>query len=677
MRQLTGTGRDATTALALLRAGRWFGLLGRGVRVDIDELRHLDTGAILHWNFNHFVVFERLSRRGVDIVDPGRGRRNVSMDEFRRSFTGVAVLFEPGNGFQSSVANPLSPWRHVKRYIAGWGPLLQLLLLSGLIQLLTLASPAIIGLIVDQVVPREDMNLVWTLGAGLLVAALFFYLASFLRSHLLLTLRTSVDKRLTLGFLEHLVHLPYTFFQVRTAGDLLMRTNSNAAVREILTSSSLAALLDGTLVLSYLFILFAFSPQIGVLAVGISILQLCILGVSRRRYQDLTADLLEAQARSQGYLVQLLQGIETLKATGTEDRAIERWSHLFTRELNASLNRGHLSALTDSVIRSFGLFSPLVVLFVGTIQVLNGKFTLGTLLFLYSLAGGFLAPMSGLMNTAWQLQVIWSYIARLNDVLDQTPERGRERKRVAPRQTGGVTLSSVSFRYSPTSPDVLQEVSFGILPGQTVAIVGASGSGKSTLGRLIAGLYEPTSGSISYDGIDIRSYDIDSIRAQLGVVPQNPYLFSGSIRDNIALSRPDLPLDAVIRAARLAQIHEDIMAMPLGYDTVLSEGGMSLSGGQRQRIALARALVNDPVVLLLDEATSALDSVTEYRVREAINSLGCTRILIAQRLSTVLHADQILVLMEGKVVQRGTHSELMAVEGLYSRLFTAQHITSH
>jgi ATP-binding cassette subfamily B protein len=678
VRKVTGSGRDATNAEALLAAGRWFGLRGRGVRADtVEALGALDPGAILHWRFNHFVVLEGLRRDGLHIVDPAGGRRVVSHQEARRSFTGVALLFEPAEGFEPEAAGARRQGlqRYLEPLLARSGPLIRVLVTSVLVQLFALAVPLLIGVLVDRVVPQQDVDLLTVLAAGLAGLVGFNLLAVLIRSHLLLELRTRLDAQLTLDFVDHLVGLPFSFFQERSAGDLMLRMNSNATVREILTAGALSTVLDGLLVSLYLIVLFIASPRMGLLVLGLALLRIVLLFATRRRQKDLMSRSLESQSSSQSYQVQMLAGMETLKASGSEHRAIEHWSNLFVDTLNVSLARGRLQAMIDALLAGLAVASPLAVLIYGAHQVFAGELTLGEMLALNALAAGFLTPLTQLVTTAFQFQLLDSYLERIEDVM-QTPREQEPGSpgagRPADRLRGGIRLERVSFRYGPAAPVVVRDVSVDIAPGSFVAVVGRSGAGKSTLANLLVGLYRPSEGRILFDGMDLAELNLQSVRSQLGVVPQHPYLFGLSIRANIALSDPTLPLSRVVDAARLAHIHDDILAMPLAYDTLLADGGASLSGGQRQRLALARALVRQPAILLLDEATSALDAMTEGAIQRELAQLRSTRIVVAHRLSTIQDADLILVMDEGKVVERGTHDELMALGGVYAELIAQQ-----
>jgi ABC-type bacteriocin/lantibiotic exporter with double-glycine peptidase domain len=673
VREAAGVDRNGSNARSLLDAGTWFGLRGRGVQVDdVESLRYLEPASILHWQFDHFVVFESFDERGALIVDPASGRRRVPPAELGRSFTGVAVTYRPADDFTPGGERSAAAGRYWKGILSQSGLLSRLVVISVFLQVLGLATPILTGLLVDRVVPRGDYHLLTVLGAGLAAIVVFQFLSSLIRAHLMLQLRTHLDAKVTLEFLDHLVGLPYSFFQQRSAGDLMMRLNSNATVREILTSTALSGVLDGVLVSLYLVLMFLTDSGLSLLVLALAALRIGLFLLARHRYRDLMTEMLETQARSRGYQVQMLSGMETLKAAGAEQRAVEHWSNLFVDELNVSLARGRLSAVVDSLLAALAMASPFVILAMGAARVLEGHLTLGTMLAFTALAVGFLGPLSTLISTALQLQQLGSYLERLSDVLETPGEQVRHDAVAAPPLRGGVTVEGVSLRYGPRAPMVVRDVWLDIAPGSLVALVGASGAGKSSLAALLLGLYPPTEGRVLYDGLDLRNLDLRSVRRQLGMVPQQPYLFGASIRSNIALADPSLPLHRVVEAAKLAHIHDDIVAMPMGYDTLLADRGESLSGGQRQRLALARALVRRPAVLVLDEATSHLDAVTERAVQNELARQRSTRIVIAHRLSTIREADLILVMDQGRLVEQGRHNELMARGGRYRELVAAQ-----
>ncbi len=675
VRETMGVGRDGVSALNILKAGRFYGLRSRGIKIeDVDEeVPYLEgSPTILHWEFNHFVVLDKLHAKGVWIVDPAVGRRFLTDDEFKKSFTGVAMTFEPLETFTGSKIDRRNFWQFLQKTILGTGLLSRIVVVSLVLQLLGLGLPVLTGLVVDQVVPKGDVHLLTVVGAGLAMVIGFNFISALIRSYLNLHLRTLLDSQMTFGFLDHLVDLPYAFFQARSYGDLLNRVNSNANIREILTSSTLSTVIDGGMVLIYLLVLLVASPAMAGVTLLLALLQVAVFLRVRKLQRDLATRSLAAQVKSQSYLVQVLAGIETLKTSGTEHRAIDQWADLYVSELNVSLERGRQQAWMDAALGALRMASPLVILVCGAAWVMKGNLALGEMLSLSALAAGFLTPIGNLVGTMSQLQTIGSYLDRINDVLETPREQEEQQVSQPGKVRGNIAIDQVSFRHGPLSPMVVREVSLQIRAGRSVALVGPSGSGKTTLARLLVGLYKPTSGRILYDNVDLAQQDARAVRAQLGIVTQAPYLFSTSIRANIALAVPNLPLERIVEAAKLAAIHEDIVAMPMGYETMLADGGSSMSGGQRQRIALARALVGKPSVLLLDEATSSLDTIVEARVHANLESLNSTRIIIAHRLSTIINADLILVMDDGRIVEQGTHEQLLAMGGYYCKLVDAQ-----
>lgn len=671
VRDVCGSSRDGMNALAVLNAANLLGLRGRGVKVEEQQFHMLEPCTVLHWEFQHFVVLEKMGTRFVEIVDPAYGRRRVPMEQFKKSFTGVALLFEPSEVFEKKKKKDVL-WQTVKDVIGRTGLLPRIVVISLLVQVFGLAVPMLTGELIDRVLPRGDLYLLTVILVGLSILIVFNLLATMIRGHLLLHMRTVLDTKMTLGFLDHLVSLPYSYFQLRGAGDLMMRMNSNATVREVLTSTTLSAILDGLLVFVYLGILFIGNTTMALTVLLVAALDVITYLLIRRRQRELAGQNLQVQAKSQSFQVEMLTSMETLKATGNEHRAVGNWSNLFVDALNIDIERGRLSLKLDSFLGALRVAGPLAILAVGAIQVMHQEMTLGTMFSLNAVAGSFLMPLSGLVGTAMSMDMLRGYLARVNDVLEAQPEQNRARVKPAHKLAGQISLERVSFRYSPQGALVVEDVSIDIQPGQFVAIVGRSGAGKSTLANLLLGLYIPTAGRITFDGVDLAEMDLRSVRQQMGIVNQKLSLFGTTIRQNIALADPGLSLDEVVEAAKLACIHDDIMAMPLGYNTPLVDGGASVSGGQKQRLALARGLVRRPAILLLDEATSALDAVTERHVQDALANLACTRVVIAHRLSTIMNADLILVMDQGRVVESGDHEGLLAAGGFYAELIASQ-----
>jgi ABC-type bacteriocin/lantibiotic exporter with double-glycine peptidase domain len=667
-----GAGRDGVDALRLTQVASLYGLRSRGVATELDDLRVLPRGTILHWGASHFVVLDSASRRGVTIVDPLVGRYLASWPVADDLYSGVAIILEPGGDFAAGGRRPQGVVHHARRVLASSTGIGKVLATSVVVRLMALAVPVLTGVVVDEVVPAGDGHLLTVLAA--VMAALIGYsvAATYLRAHLLLRLRSRLDVDMTLGFLEHLVDLPYAFFLKRSSGDLMMRLRSNAVVREILTTGSIAAMLDGVLATVYLVLIIALSPALGALVAVLAAAEVAVLLAARRSNQRLMGESLAAEARSQSYAYEMFSAVETLKAAGAERRAVAHWSNLFVTELNVSLRRGRLAAVVDAATSGLRLAAPIAVLLLGAHLVADGRLSLGTMLALAALATAFLEPLATLVATTLQLQLLGSYLGRLDDVFNTPTETAGRDLSPAPELAGAVRAERLTFAYSRHVPPAVDGVDLDVQPGQVVAIVGRSGSGKSTLGRLLLGLYPPTSGRVLLDGIDLTTLDPRSVRSQVGVVTQDPYIFGLSIRDNVSLGDPSLPLERLQAAAELAGIAADIESMPMGWDTQLVDAGASLSGGQRQRLALARALANQPRILLLDEATSSLDTVTEAQVQANLAALGCTVIVIAHRLATVVDADQIVVMDSGRVVEVGDHRGLVAADGTYAQLVVSQ-----
>ena len=674
IREALGLARDGVSARTILEAGRRFGLLGRGVKVEVGDLALLGRGAILHWQFNHFVVFDRVIGEAVRIVDPATGVRDVPLATFGESFTGVALELGPAPEFRREKGQgALARLRRWARELMAERRVFQrIVVLSFVLRGLALALPLLTGVIVDQVVPRSDYDLLLVASSAVVMMTVFNAVCSVVRTYLMTQLRTVLELRSTFGFLDHMVRLPFQFFQQRSDGDLMMRLASNGTVREMVTSKSLAAILDGIFVLLYGGIVLWVNATMGGIVFGLVALEMSIFLIARGGYQRLMAENLEKDARSQSWLVQLLGGIETLKSAGEEQRAIEQYANLFVEGQNVKLRRTLLDARVDAVREWVAAVAPLILLTYGAIAVMRGEMTLGSMLAMNSLATSLFGPLAELIGSALDLQLVKGHVDRVDDVLETPAEQDASQVRAPHALEGNVSARDVRFRYAANMPFVVDGVTLDIPAGTSVAIVGPSGSGKTTLLNLLAGLYHPCDGTIAYDGRPIHDLEAGAMRRQIGFVPQHPYIFGASLRENVALTCPDAGLDRVIAAARAACLHDDVEKMPLAYDTPVSDGGASLSGGQRQRIALARALLRRPKVMFIDEGTSALDNATEARVIRNLDGLRITRITIAHRLTTVRHADLILVMVAGRLVEYGSHDELYARRGEYYRLLEAK-----
>jgi ATP-binding cassette, subfamily B, bacterial len=674
IREQCGLGRDGLSALNIVKAARKYAMRVRAVSLKENDFRFVTLPAIVHWEFNHFLIVERWSAKSVEVVDPALGRRKLSAQEFDEGFTGVVLMLEPGAHFKrENKPAKLSLRTYVRNYLQQ-APVavLQVIGASLLLQLLGLVVPLLAEVSIDQLIPFKMVSALDLFGLGMIMIVLAQLVTRLLRATVLIYVQSRVDMNMIFNFFEHLVSLPQRFFLQRSSGDLLTRVASNTVIRDTISNQLFSTLLDGSFVIVYLIILYTQSLAFTATVLIISALQVILLLSTNKPIHDLTSRQLAAAGKSQGYITEALAGMKTLKAAGAEHRVLDRWANLFLEQMNISIRLNYLTSIIDTLLSTFNICAPLILLWIGTIQVINGGMQVGVMLALNSLAGAVLTPVTSLVMTGKQLQLVRSHLDRIADVVEAEPEQNIQTVSQPPRLSGEIRLEGVQFQYDPNSPMVLQEINVYIRPGQKVAIVGRTGSGKTTLGNLMLGLYLPTKGTIYYDRIPLPTLNFHEVRAQFGVVTQEANIFGGSIRENIALNYPDMPLEQVIRAGQLAAIHEDIMRMPMEYETMVSEGGNALSGGQRQRLALARAISHQPAILLLDEATSSLDVVTERIVEQNIRRLPCTQIIIAHRLSTIRNADLILVVDQGKIVERGSHAQLLQHSGYYSQLIQSQ-----
>lgn len=674
IRDRNGIGRDGLSALAIVKAARSYGLRVRAVSLPNTDFRYVTLPAIVHWEFNHFIVVEHWSSNGVDVVDPAIGRRRLTAEEFDAGFTGVVIMLEPGVQFVRHIQSPRMSIRSFIMQYFQQNPssFLQIIAASLVLQVFGLGVPLLTKVVVDQIIPLQMESILPYLALGVLILVAAQTTTTLLRSFLLIHLKTRLDIQMTTGFIEHLLTLPYRFFLQRSTGDILTRIASNTVIRDLVSTQLISTLLDGSLVIIYFAVLMAVSPLFGTMILIFGLVEVALLIGSSNPIRRLASRELEAAGKAQGYTTEMLTGIATLKAAGAEQRAFQQWTNFYFNQLNTSVRQDYVTTVIGTIIGVLRTLSPLAILWLGTYMILNHTMDLGTLFALNALAGAFLSPLGSLASSGQKLQVVHSHLERIGDVLEADREQDILRVQQPPTLSGRILLDHVSFQYDPNSPKVLHDISVQVEPGQKVAIVGRTGSGKSTMGKIMLGLCLPTEGSILYDNIPLNYLNYQAVRAQMGVVMQESRIFSGTIRYNISFNDPDMSMERVVKAAQAAALHDEVMQMPMGYETFVAEGGSALSGGQNQRLAIARALANTPSILMLDEATSALDVVTERMVEQHLREMNCTQIIIAHRLSTIRNADLILVMDEGHIVERGTHQELMRKNGFYVWLIQNQ-----
>ncbi|TCP70203.1 peptidase domain-containing ABC transporter [Baia soyae] len=668
IRERYGVSKRGLSLGNLLEIGNDFHLKCNVYKGKLTELP-FSMPAILYWENRHYVVLEQLGKNYSTIVDPDSGRRKISIEELEKKYSGYLFQAEPDEGFE--IRKKKSQWGFLLSFLKGQTSfLVSLILISFLLQGLGLLIPQLTQWITDQVILPSKSEYLTIFGIGILGLFLFHQLFSFLRSYFIVLLQTKLDLALMTTFVTQLFHLPFSFFENRKGGELVFRANSNVYIRQILSSKTVSLVIDSILVVSYACLLFYQEWHLGLVITLLSLILFLILTLSARWTRKLTDQQISAQTKTQAYLTENIFGICDVKVLGAEEKVRHHWHDLFTNQLAINKKHSLLTSAFDTISSGIQFTTPLLILWMGAGFVLGGNLTLGQLLGISALSSAFMVPIISLSSSYSQFIILSSYIRRLQDVIESKPEENKGE--IISPLSGEIELRDVSFKYGYFSENVLSDIELHIRPGEKVAIVGASGSGKSTLAKILIGLYKPQEGTILFDHKQLNDINIQSLRQQVGVVLQETRLFHGTIQDNISLFDKKIPMEMIIRAAHMADIHQDILEQPLGYRTMVSEGGSNFSGGQRQRLLLARALLHQPNILLLDEATSALDNVRESNVKRYLSELRCTQIIIAHRLSTIQHSDRILVMHEGKLVESGTHEELLEQRGFYHTLYTSQ-----
>jgi ATP-binding cassette subfamily B protein len=650
------------------------GLLVSGARVPAAAATRLITPCLIPWN-GSFAVVSASNAAGLTLASPAEGWVRLTPPEIQELWPeGLEVLLmERSTATPEQKFGPGWFWPALKRYR---GMLIQVLVASFVVQLFSLANPLLIQVIIDKVISQRSLDTLQILGLALVVVTLMEGVIGSLRTFLFTDTTNRIDLRLGAEVIDHLLRLPLGYFDQRPVGELGTRIAELEKIRNFLTGQALITLLDAAFSVIYIIVMALYSWLLTLIALAVLPIQvgLTLLGAPlfRRQYRQAA----EENARTQSHLVEVLTGVQTVKAQNVEMVSRWKWQDSYAKYISRTFEKTITGTFLNESSQVLQKLSQLLVLWVGATLVLQGELTLGQLIAFRIISGYVTQPLLRLSSIWQNIQELRVSFERLADVVD-TPEESTAADRAnipLPPVEGDVLFENISFSFSPAGKEVLTNINLHVPKGTFVGIVGQSGSGKSTLMKLLPRLYNPTKGRILVDGYNIDKVELYSLRRQIGIVPQDPLLFSGTISENIALTAPDSPSDAIVRAARLAGAHDFIMDLPAGYSTPLGERGASLSGGQRQRIAIARTLLSNPQMLVLDEATSALDYDTERQVcdnlREAM--AHATVFFITHRLSTIRRADRIVMMHQGAIVEVGTHEELMDLKGRYYALYRQQ-----
>lgn len=670
----TGVSRDGCKASKMMKGARGHGFEAKGFRMELDKLLKADVPCIIHWNFNHFVVFEGAKGNYFYINDPAQGRRKLTYDELNAAFTGVALFLKPGPDFvKTKKENGLLDF--VKLRLAGqYQAMLALLLLGICLVFPGIFLPVFSQIVIDDILVGGNTGwlkpvLIAMLGTVLFQAAFTFY-----RDKLLVRLQNKMAMLSAHGFLRHLYRLPMFFFDQRYAGDLAGRVDNNDTICEFIGGELIKNVLNVLVSLFYLILLFLYSPLLT--AIGVVVLAIdCFVMWSSSDWMSRSVMKMQQDLGSlNGVLMAGINIISTLKAAGVENEYIGRVLGYHAKYTRMEQQQGKLQQAVNALPELMDQLLNVLVLMAGGCLVIRGNLTAGMLVAFNSLLGSFMAPVKELLQFAQKIQTVKADMSRVDDILRYSEDEvyaNRPDSRVGGRKLSGeIELRDIAFGYSRLEPPLVEHFDFHLGSGRSIAFVGASGSGKSTVSKIISGLYLPWQGEILVDDVPLKNVGPEIISASISTVSQDITLFSGTVKENITMWNSSIRDEDIIRAAKDACIHDVITKKPGAYEYRLTEGGRNLSGGQRQRLEIARALVTNPTILVMDEATSALDVITEKEIVDNIRRRGCTCIIVAHRLSAIRDCDQIIVMDQGKIVQRGTHETLVNQPGHYQRLVT-------
>ncbi|HMG50351.1 MAG TPA: NHLP family bacteriocin export ABC transporter peptidase/permease/ATPase subunit [Inquilinus sp.] len=671
LRVSCGVSRDGSNAVNVLAAARALGMDARGFRRPPEEVLAGRFPVIAFWRSNHFVVVEGVRRNTVFLNDPAAGPRWVTVDEFTRDFSGVTLEIWPTADFRRG-GRPQGTWRLIAGRLTGAGPAIALLTLTALpLGLLSVVMPAFTRVFIDNVLVAELES--WRrpmLAAFALVIALQ---AGFLivQQRALAKLQNWLAITQSPRFVWHLLTVPIAYFAERQTGDFAQRLQANDRIATLIGGQLGAALLQTIVACATGIAMVLYQPWLALVAITAALTSALSLAWVSRLRANAVERMRSEQSKLYGQTITTLQNIENVKSIGAENESFARWAGHQGNLLNVEQRLSAIDAMTSVAPQLlFGLANG-AVFGIGALLVMNGALSLGSISAFLMLMMSFTAAVQTLVEIVGELQESRGDLVRLQDTYSQSPDwrfQLPSQPLRADPVAGRIEVRGVTFGYDRFRPPLIDGFDLKIEPGGSIALVGGSGSGKSTLGRLCSGLLRPWSGEVLIDGTPIVDWDRDRLAASVGVVEQDIVLFDGTIRDNVTLWDPSIPQQTVFQVLKEVDLLDKVMSLPGNLQSVLAEGGRNLSGGQRQRLDIARALVRQPRVLILDEATSALDAVSERDVLAAVRRLGCTVIMVAHRLSTIRDCDEIIVLSEGKVVERGRHEELVRLGGVYSKL---------
>ncbi len=673
MRLDCGVSRDGSNAMNVLKAARNYGLKADGYRLDADSIREQATfPCIIHWEYNHFVVLCGFKGNKACLNDPGRGTVYVPIEDFKKGYTGIVLLFDTTDSFETGGKRKSVFAFAGKRLQNAKAALIFTVAVSLISYAFTLINPRLSQWFMDDVLPGKNN----ALANQYLLAVTAFALVQIAVSWASAVLSLRIDGKLAINgstsFMWKVLRLPMEFFSQRMSGDILMRHTTNETIASTIVNTFAPLCLNTGMMVFYLVVMVQYSIPLTILGVVTVSINVFLSKIISDHRLNVARAIMAEQGKLDTATLSGISMIETIKASGAENGFFENWvtikAKVDEREVEFMRKNTYLGGVPVMVanIANYG------ILIVGVFLTMQGQFTIGTITAFQAILNSFMVPANTLTSAGQTILEMRTQMERVEDVMkyktDDYADREDDDSHVFEKLSGNIEVKNVSFGYSPLSPPFIKDFSMTLTTGKRVAIVGGSGCGKSTMSKLISGLYKPWSGEILFDGKSIPEIDRSAFTGSVAVVDQDITLFEDTIENNIKMWDQSIEDFEMILAARDARIHDDIITKPGGYQYKIAEGGKDLSGGQRQRMEIARVLAMDPSIVVLDEATSALDAKTEYEVVNAIKDRGITLVIIAHRLSTIRDCDEIIVLDQGSIVERGTHDELIKLDGYYKQL---------
>lgn len=670
-----GVSRDGCSAKNVLKAARAYGLKATGYRMEPSALRNIVFPAIIHWDFNHFVVLNGFKKDRAVLNDPARGTVEVTLEEFDSSFTGIVLRFEKTESFVPE-GRPRSVWDFARKRIRGTTTAFVFVILIGIlsagVDLITLVFSKVF---IDNILSGKNPEWLMPFVTAMVLTLVIEFVIGIIEGVYWLKIEGKLAIEANASFIWHVLRLPVEFFSQRFTGDIALRQSSNESIASTLIGQLAPIFMNVCMLVFYLVVMLNYNVLLSTVGILAVLANMLVLGLVSKKRVNMSRVLERDDGKLSGVTMSGFEMIETIKASGAENGFFERWAGYFAKQCNAQVSFTKANQIYEVIPPLLQQMANIGVLMIGVYLILDGVFTIGMLMAFEGFLSSFLSPVNHLVGVGESFIEMRSQMERVEDVMNYktdvedngrlTADNGQQEK-----LSGEIEINNITFGYNKLSMPLIEDFTLKLKRGESVAFVGGSGSGKSTLAKLISGLYQPWSGEICFQGLNKCEISRGVFTSSLAVVDQDIVLFEDSVMDNITMWDRSIDESVVVEACKDAQIHEDIIQREGGYSHVIQEGGRNFSGGQRQRFEIARALAQEPSIIILDEATSALDAKTEQLIMEGVKARGITLIIVAHRLSTIRDCDEIIVLDKGRVAERGRHEELMQIGGKYAELIS-------